>query len=301
MSLFTIQNLSFRYPTLSTFELHPTNLSIEKGNLVGLLGPNGAGKSTLLKLMAGLLAPQTGQILFEDRPLKIIPVRDRAKKIAYVPQSLHFTFPLSVMEVVEMGRHPHLGRFEPMGTKDRQVCERALDLCDALGFKNRLYEELSGGEKQRVLLASALAQSPHVLLLDEPTLSLDLSHQILLFEIIQNLHREENLTVAVATHELNLAGRYLDRLVLIKEGRILADGPSSSVLTPSAIQNLLGVKVRPIRMTGTSPFFIPGNRERKNGKYKYSPKRDPEKNLIPKIKKSEKTFVRGVPKRVQNK
>ncbi len=195
--------------------------------------------------------------------LKSIPVRERAKKIAYVPQSLHFTFPLSVLEIVEMGRHPHLGRFEPLGKNDQFVCERALDLCDALGFKNRFYEELSGGEKQRVLLASALAQKPQLLLLDEPTLSLDLSHQILLFEIIQKLHREEDLTVIVATHELNLAGRYLNRLVLMKEGKVLADGRAAKVLTPDAIQSLHGVKVVPIRLRGEMPFFIPRAQERK--------------------------------------
>jgi len=258
MSLFEIQNLSFRYPAHCSFEIHPTNLSIEKGELVGLLGPNGGGKSTLLKLMTGLLSPQTGQIHFENRLLKTIPVRDRARKMAYVPQSLHFTFPLSVWEVVEMGRHPHLGRFEPLGMKDKRVCERALDLCDARSFKDRLYDELSGGEKQRVLLASALAQTPQVLLLDEPTLSLDLSHQILLFEIIQKLHREEGLTVVVATHELNLAARYLDRLVLMKAGKILADGPVTKVLTPRTIQVLHGVHVVPVRIAGETPYFIPG-------------------------------------------
>ncbi len=269
MSLFEIQNLSFRYPAYCSFQLYPTNLSIAKGDLVGLLGPNGAGKSTLLKLMTGLLSPQTGQIHFENRLLKTIPVRDRARKIAYVPQSLHFTFPLSVWEVVEMGRHPHLGRFEPLGTRDKAVCERALDFCDALSFKGRLYDELSGGEKQRVLLASALAQTPQVLLLDEPTLSLDLSHQILLFEIIQKLHREEGLTVVVATHELNLAGRYLDRLVLMKAGKILADGQVTEVLTPQTIQELHGVHVVPVRIQGETPYFIPG-KSRKHKKVRTS-------------------------------
>lgn len=257
MALFEIQKLSFRYPSLSNFKFISTDLSIDKGELVGLLGPNGAGKSTLLKLMVGLVSPESGRVLFEGRSLAEIAVRERAKKIAYVSQSIHFTFPLSVLEIVEMGRHPYLNRFEPLGPKDRGICERALSLCDALTFKNRAYDELSGGERQRVLLASALAQTPQVLLLDEPTLSLDLSHQILLFEIIQKLHREEGLTVIVATHELNLAGQFLDRLVLMKSGKVMADGSPQKVLTPRAIKSLLSVDVDRLGHGKGLPYFVP--------------------------------------------
>jgi iron complex transport system ATP-binding protein len=255
--LFEIQNLSFRYPNHSGFELFQTNFGIHLGELVGLLGPNGAGKSTLLKLMVGLVSPGSGQLLFEGQPLGEITIRERAKKIAYVPQSTHFTYPLSVMEIVEMGRHPYLGRFEPMGRADRAICGRSLSLCDALDFKDRSYDELSGGERQRVLLASALAQTPQVLLLDEPTLSLDLSHQLLLFEIIQKLHREEGLTVVVATHELNFAGRFLDRLVLMKSGKMVADGTPRKVLTPQNIKLVLNVEVDKLNQRGGFPYFVP--------------------------------------------
>jgi len=255
--LFTLKNLSFRYPSHSGFELHPTNLSIDQGDLVGLLGPNGAGKSTLLKLMVGLVSPQEGSVAFQGRPLKDLPVRERARRIAYVPQGLHFTFPLDVMEIVEMGRHPYVGRLKPLGAQDLAICGKALALCDALEFKNRSYDKLSGGERQRVLIASALAQTPQVLLLDEPTLSLDLSHQILLFEIIRKLHREEGLTVVVATHELNLAGRFLDRLVLMKEGKIFADGAPKKVLNPRNIRSVLDVEVDQLRHPGEFPYFVP--------------------------------------------
>lgn len=261
LALFEIKNLSFRYPSFSNFELQNLNFSIEKGNLIGLLGPNGAGKSTVLKLLAGLFSPVSGEVLFERQALEGIRYRERAKKIAYVPQSMHFTFPLSAWEIVEMGRHPYLGRFESLGKKDREICERALDLCDALDFKDRSYEELSGGEKQRVLLASALAQTPQVLLLDEPTLSLDLSHQILLFEIIQKLHREESLTVIVATHELNLAGRFLDRLILMKSGKIVAEGEPKKVLTPRNIKSTLNVEVDRLNHKSGFPFFVPQRRK----------------------------------------
>ena len=258
--MFEIQKLSFHYPSFSNFELRSTNLCIAQGDLVGLLGPNGAGKSTLLKLMVGLISPQEGRVVFEGLPLKDLPVRERARRIAYVPQGLHFTFPMSVMEIVEMGRHPYLGRLKPMGSKDREICERALSLCDALDFKDRSYNELSGGERQRVLLASALAQTPQALLLDEPTLSLDLSHQILLFEIIQKLHREEGLTVVVATHELNLAGRFLDRLVLMQGGKLFADGAPKKVLTPKNIQAVLNVEVDQLAHRDDFPYFVPKNK-----------------------------------------
>ncbi|HEY5040266.1 MAG TPA: ABC transporter ATP-binding protein [bacterium] len=257
MALFDLQNLSFRYPTHSQFELRHLNLSIDAGTLVGFLGPNGAGKSTLLKLVAGLLSPQEGQVLWNTKPLENSSPRERGKKIAYVSQATHFAFPLTVWEIVEMGRYPYLGRFQPMSREDKAVCERALELCDAMEFRDRPYDELSGGEKQRVLLASALSQTPEVLFLDEPTLSLDLSHQILLFEIIQKLHREEGLTVVVATHELNLAARFLNRLVLMKEGKVVADGTPRKILTEKNIRAVHGVEVERLSHRGNFPYFVP--------------------------------------------
>jgi iron complex transport system ATP-binding protein len=257
LPLFQIQNLSFRYPAHAEFELSAINLSIEKGGLWGLLGPNGAGKSTLLRLLAGLLKPNTGKVFFEGKSLVDLSVRERARKIAFVPQSIHFQFPLSVREIVEMGRHPYLGRFDPLSSKDKSICERALRLCDAWEFRERSFEQLSGGERQRVLVASALAQTPEVLLLDEPTLSLDLAHQILLFEIIEKLHREEGVSVVVATHEMNLAGQYLKRLVLMRRGEILAEGTPGRVLTPSRIKAVHGVEVEAVRRRGALAYFVP--------------------------------------------
>jgi iron complex transport system ATP-binding protein len=256
MTYFQIQNLSFRFPS-SPFHIHSLDLSIQKGELVGFLGPNGAGKSTLLRLMAGLLKPQKGEIFVEQHALLTVDIRARAKKIAFVAQSTDFPFPLSVWEIVEMGRHPFLGRFKHMSAKDKIICERALELCDVSNFKDRYYHELSGGEKQRVLLASALAQTPEALLLDEPTLSLDLEHQMKLFEIIHMLHRTEGLTVIVATHELNLANRFLDRLVLMKNGKIEADGKPAKILTPARIQSVLNVEVDLLKDRKKMSYFVP--------------------------------------------
>jgi iron complex transport system ATP-binding protein len=257
MTYFQIKNLSFRFPS-SSFKLDSLNLSIQKGELVGFLGPNGAGKSTLLRLMAGFFKPLSGEILVEDKKLFSISIRDRAKKIAFVAQSTDFPFPLSVWEIVEMGRHPFLGRFERMSVKGQiHLRKRSLELCDVWDFKDRFYHELSGGEKQRVLLASALAQTPEALLLDEPTLSLDLEHQMKLFEIIHLLHRTEGLTVIVATHELNLANRFLDRLVLMKNGKIEADGKPAKVLTPARIQSVLNVEVDLLKDRNQMSYFVP--------------------------------------------
>jgi iron complex transport system ATP-binding protein len=257
MDYFKIQNLSFCFPAASNFKLESINLTIQKGELVGVLGPNGAGKSTLLRLMAGLLQPLSGEIFVESRPLRSVRVKERAMKIAFVSQSTTFPFPLSVWEIVEMGRHPFLGRFEMMSAQDKSICERALKLCDVWDFKDRSYNELSGGEKQRVLLASALAQTPQALLLDEPTLSLDWEHQLRLFEMIHKLHRNKGLTVIVATHELNLANRFMDRLVLMKKGKIEADGQPVQVLTPARIQSVLNVKVDALKDKSNGSYFVP--------------------------------------------
>lgn len=257
MALLEIQNLSFRYPSRSNFELQGMNLTVEKGDLIGFLGSNGAGKSTILKLLGGLLAPSGGQVFLEGNLVRNLPPKERAKKIAFVPQSTQFSFALGVQEIVEMGRYPYLGRFQTLGAQDKAICERALKLCDALEFRDRFFDELSGGEKQRVLLASALAQTPEVLLLDEPTLSLDLSHQVLLFEIIQKLHREEGLTVLVATHELNWASRFLERIVLLKDGKVAASGKSQKVLNKKNIRFVLGVSVEPLGSRGRVPYFVP--------------------------------------------
>jgi len=262
VSFIEFQDVFYRYPAFGDFQLQAIRLSIQKKESVGLLGPNGAGKSTLLKLMAALLRPSQGRVSLGTEDVHRIPARLRAKRIAYVPQSARFTFPLSVGEIVEMGRHPHLDRFRSLSQKDKSICERALALCDALEFRDRSYEELSGGERQRVLLASALAQTPQLLLLDEPTLSLDLSHQVLLFEIIQKLHREEGLTVVVATHELNLAGRYLDRLVLLNEGKVIADGTPGKVLTVRNIKSVLKVEVDRLSHKGDFPYFVPKNKKK---------------------------------------
>jgi iron complex transport system ATP-binding protein len=169
---------------------------------------------------------------------------------------------MRVWDIVEMGRHPHQGRFHPPSKKDRAVCERSLELCDALSLRDRSFQELSGGEQQRVLLASALAQTPRVLLLDEPTKALDLAHQGSLLVLLRRLQRSEKLTLVCATHDLNLAGVLLDRVVLLKGGRVLAQGGPKKVLTPGRVRSLYGATVEGVRgRGGRRVFFLAPPRE----------------------------------------
>jgi iron complex transport system ATP-binding protein len=228
------------------------SLSIEHGDLVGLLGPNGSGKTTMLKLMGGMLRAQGGSIAFLGRPLSEWPRREAARKIAYVPQETHAPFDFSVMEIVLMGRFPHLGPFALEGPDDLAVAQRALEATGMSSFASRLFHTLSGGEKQRVVIASALAQDPRLLLLDEPTASLDVGHQLEVQELLSRLNAGGRVAMVLSTHDLNFAASLCRRLVLVRDGRVLASGATEDVLTPAAVRALYDVDadVRPHERTG---------------------------------------------------
>ncbi len=258
MDLLKTRELSYRYPDLPSFRLENVSLSFAGGSFTGLLGPNGSGKSTLLKLLAGFLKPRFGSVLLEGKNLLGMDGGWRARRIAFVPQSFHATFPFTAWDLVLMGRHPHRNRFRPVDAEDRRICEGALKRCDALPFKDRLLEDLSGGERQRVLLASALAQQPRILLLDEPATSLDLSHQVSLFGLLGELVRKEGLCVICALHDLNQALRSFPRVVLLQAGRVAADGIPAKVLTGRNVRAIYGVSVRRVPAPGRSFLLIPG-------------------------------------------
>lgn len=261
MPLLECRSLHFAYPETEAEALKGLDLSFERGSFTSLVGPNGAGKSTLLRILGGLLEPRSGQVLLEGRALAALSPRERARHLAYLPQSAHFAFPLTVRECVEMGRYPHAGWLGRLSREDRERCDRAMELCDAARFAERPLDSLSGGERQRVLLASALAQSPRVLLLDEPTLSLDLPHQENFFRVVRDLHRNEGLTVVVATHELNLASRTSQRLLLLSRGNVEADGVPDRVLTPPRIRKVFGISVSRLRGPGGCALLVPTPRK----------------------------------------
>jgi iron complex transport system ATP-binding protein len=221
--------------------LDDVSVAVLPGSLTGLLGPNGCGKSTLLRLMTGVERPAHGTVRLDGRDLASYPRRELARRISVVPQDTHPAFDYPVMDMVLMGRHPHLGTFQLEGPEDFAAAERALAATGIRHLADRSFFALSGGEKQRVVIAGALAQDGDVLLLDEPTASLDLGAQWDIAELLRRLHIDRAATMVMATHDLNLAASLCDQLVLMKEGRVLAQGPTPEVLTAANVRALYGV------------------------------------------------------------
>jgi len=217
------------------------SVAIERGSVVGILGPNGCGKTTLLRLLAGMLRPEAGTVTLNGVNLASIPRAALARSIAVVPQETHLAFDYSVLEIALMGRYPHLGTFELEGPRDVAIAREALAATGTAALEHRLFATLSGGEKQRVVIASALAQQAEILLLDEPTASLDLGYQFDIARLLARLNRERGLTIVVATHDLNFAAGLCGSLVMISEGRVVAAGPTGDTLTSMSIQALYGV------------------------------------------------------------
>lgn len=236
-----LQHVSFEYVAENGFSIRDVSLTVERGSLTGLLGPNGCGKTTLLKLMAGVLRPGQGTITFAGGVLDDIPRRALARHIAVVPQETHPAFDYRVIEMVLMGRHPHLGPFALEGPGDLAIAHDALRATGTAHLASRSYMSLSGGEKQRVVIASALAQQPDVLLLDEPTASLDLAYQLEVAALLARLNHERGVTIVVATHDLNLAASICRTLVLVRGGRVLAQGATETVLNGDTIRQLYDV------------------------------------------------------------
>ncbi len=221
--------------------LDRVSLEVPRGAVVGLLGPNGSGKTTLLRIVSGVLQAQSGSVLIDGEPIEQLTRRDLARRIAVVPQETHSTFDFSVMDIVLMGRYPHLGPFELEGAADQAIARDALAATGTAGLEARAFATLSGGEKQRVVIASALAQASDMLLLDEPTAALDLGYQFEIAALLRRLNAERRTTMVVSTHDLNLAAALCERIVLLKQGRVIAHGPTKETLTADNIRLLYDV------------------------------------------------------------
>jgi len=217
-------------------------LEVARGSRVGILGPNGSGKTTLLKLLAGVLRPDRGQVSLDGQDLRTFSRVELARRMAMVPQETHPAFEYTALEIVLMGRYAHLGAFEMERPGDLRVAGDCLEATGTSGLRDRLFHTLSGGEKQRVVIASALAQTTDLLLLDEPSSSLDLRYQLEIADLLRRLGRERGSTLVLSTHDLNFAASVCDALVLIREGRVIASGAPREVLTPAHIRALYGVE-----------------------------------------------------------
>lgn len=233
-SLLSLRKVGFSYGP--AWAMKDFSLEVRAGELLAIMGPNGSGKSTLLRLMDGLLSPQSGEVLLAGKKTSHYSRNALARKIAMVGQENHFRFSFTSLEVVLMGRFPYLGRFQFEGKRDLEVAHRALESTGCTELAARSIHELSGGEKQRVLIARALAQEPGVILLDEPTSFLDLRYKREIYELIAGLARENHLGVVVVSHDLDLAAQYCDRMIILKKGKLYAAGHPDEVITASNIE-----------------------------------------------------------------
>jgi iron complex transport system ATP-binding protein len=230
---FVARQLGFPYG------LHDASFEFPRNGLITIAGPNGAGKSTLLGILAGLRSPYSGSCIFAGKEIRQWPRREFARRVAFLPQSVRMEFPFTVEEVVLMGRTPYAsGWFQT--AEDRSAAEEAMATTDTLAFRGRDFRTLSGGEAQRVILASALTQRPEALLLDEPATHLDLRHQLSLYRLLGDLAK--SLLVVAVTHDLNLALRFSHRLMVLEDGRIAGDGTPAEVLNPDLIARVFGVR-----------------------------------------------------------
>jgi iron complex transport system ATP-binding protein len=229
-------NIGYHYG--QEWSLKGINLSLRAGEIVGILGPNGSGKSTLLKIMDGLIKPMEGEIIIGGKPFHDIKRSDFARQAAMVAQENHFRFSFSAIEVALMGRFPHLKRLQFEGRRDMEIAFNALKATHTLHLADRSIHDLSEGEKQRVFIARALAQEPRIILLDEPTSFLDLKFKREIFLLISTLCREKELSVVLVSHDIDLAAHYCHRVIMLKNGRVYAEGSPDDVVTAENIEGV---------------------------------------------------------------
>lgn len=254
------EGVIYRYPGASANAVDGITFAAGARSITALLGPNGSGKTTLLRLLVGGERPQAGHVSFAGRPLAEWDRRELARRLAVVTQLEHLPFPISVEDLVAMGRYPHLGPWRAAGKADRAAMEAAMHQCGVGDLRRRGFQTLSGGERQRVRIARALAQEPTVLVLDEPTASLDMHYEMAIFHLLAELRSSGGVTVVVVTHNVNLAARFADRLVLMKAGQVAVEGAPGDVLTAENVSPVfewpVSVVVQPFK-EGPAPQLFP--------------------------------------------
>jgi iron complex transport system ATP-binding protein len=233
--------LAFRYR--QDWVISRVNLEVGQDESIAVIGPNGSGKSTLLKLLAGIVAPQEGRVSIEGAPIKSLGRRALSRRMALVSQEGSGQFPFTVMDVVLMGRAPYLSGFQMERAGDLDMARRAMETTDIADLADRPIGMLSGGERQRAFIARALCQDTPILLLDEPTAFLDIAHQVSLLSLIRRLHTSHRKTIVSVTHDINLAASFFDRIVILSDGRVFADGRPDEVITERIIKQVYGTTV----------------------------------------------------------
>ena len=252
---YAINSLSFAYSGIRVVDR--LSVGVKPGEFLAIVGPNGAGKSTLLKLMAGLLSDFEGSLEFMGRPITDYKPVELARRVAFVPQETHVVFPFTVDEMILMGRMPYRQSMLFDTEADDEFVLKAMALTGTEHLSGKMFNEISGGERQRVVLASALAQTPQVLLLDEPTVYLDMKHQLGFYQILARLNTEERMTIVAVTHDVNLAARHAERMLAIRDGAIAADGTPNQVLTADKLHEVFGITADIIDRPDGGRYVIP--------------------------------------------
>jgi iron complex transport system ATP-binding protein len=255
MAIIKAKDIIFGYEKQPLFER--LNVVIERGEFVGLVGPNGSGKTTFLNLLTRVLKPSSGRVFIDGADIHSISARQLARKVAVVPQESTIIFPFTVREIVLMGRAPHL-RSILEKDEDFSIVEDAMGMIGIAHLADRPITQLSGGERQGVIIARALAQMPEILLLDEPTAFLDIRHQVGIYDILTRLNRERKMTIVAVSHDLNLAAHYCERILVFKQGELKYDGKPDTAITPDIVREVYeaDVIVRRDEETGR-PFVLP--------------------------------------------
>lgn len=259
------KNIDFGY----TKDLVLDNISfgIEEGSFISIIGPNGSGKSTLLKTLNNIYKPRKGKVLLQGKDIRVYKKKEIAKKISLVPQSSQIDYNFTVEDIVLMGRHPYKKRFQREDGDDYKIVRDSLKMTNTIDFRKRFINDLSGGERQRVIISKALAQKTNIILLDEPTSSLDINHQIDILELLKKLNEEENTTIILVIHDINLAARYSKEIILLKNGKILSKGTPEEVITEENIEKAYNVNTIIDRNKYTDSLYLtPINIKKKVGR-----------------------------------
>lgn len=254
MAIIEVKDICFDYAATPVFD--KLSLQVEKGTFLAIAGPNGAGKSTLLKLLSGIIKPNSGTVKIDGRDIKAYKTEDLAKQVSVVRQEFVPVFGFTVFETVMMARTPYFGRASFESTADRQIVSDALKATETYEFANRQLGQISGGERQRVFIARALAQSTPVLLLDEPTSFLDLRHQVQIYDLIKKMQLDSGKTIIAVTHDINLAAQYCDQVLLLGDNADNIIGPPNNVLSPENLKKTFSVTGFSGQI-GKETFFLP--------------------------------------------